>query len=96
MDKLGVPAGMSKVYVIRNAFISPKWEPIKSATVLAIAGQSICSLIRTQSIGDPNRIYLFCQRDHIEFNLAEIPSSVDKEEKELSDRNTCKRSTKSG
>jgi len=86
MDKLGVPPGESKAYVIRNAFIDPKWEPVKSPTIGPIASRSINSLIRTQGIGDLNRIYLLCQRDRIAFNLAEIPPSFDKKEKEAFDR----------
>ena len=86
MDKLGVPPDTSKAYVIRNASTNPKWEPIKSATILPIAGRSIGSLIRAQGIGDLNQIYLLCQRDQIEFNLAQIPSTFDKTENELFDR----------
>jgi predicted acylesterase/phospholipase RssA len=84
MDKLGAPPGSSKVYVIRNAFIDPKWDPVKPK-VLPIAGRSIDSLIRTQGIGDLNRIYLLCQRDHIDFNLAQIPPSFDKKANEAFD-----------
>jgi predicted patatin/cPLA2 family phospholipase len=85
MDKLGVPPGTSKVYVIRNAFIDPKWDPVKPK-VLPIASRSIDSLIRTQGIGDLNRIYLLCQRDHIDFNLAQIPPSFDKKANEAFDK----------
>ena len=85
MDKLGAPPGTSKVYVLRNAFIDPKWDPVKP-TVGPIASRSIDSLIRTQGIGDLNRIYLLCQRDRIDFNLAQIPPSFDKKAKEAFDR----------
>jgi len=85
MDKLGAPPGTSSVYVIRNAFIHPKWEPVKPS-VFSIAGRSVSSLIRTQGLGDLNRIYLLSERDHIHFNLAEIPPSFDKKEKEAFDK----------
>jgi predicted acylesterase/phospholipase RssA len=84
MDKLGAPLGTSKVYVIRNAFIDPKWDPVKPK-VMPIAGRSIDSLIRTQGIGDLNRIYLLCQRDRIDFNLAQIPPTFDKKANEAFD-----------
>jgi hypothetical protein len=84
MDKLGAPPGTSKVYVIRNSFIDPKWDPVKPK-VMPIAGRSISSLIRTQGIGDLNRIYLLCQRDQIDFNMAQIPPSFDKKANEAFD-----------
>jgi hypothetical protein len=85
MDKLGAPPGTSKVYVLRNAFIDPKWDPVKPK-VFPIASRTIDSLIRTQGIGDLNRIYLLCQRDHIVFNLAQIPPSFDKKPNEAFDK----------
>lgn len=45
--------------------------------ILPIAGLSINSLIRTQGIGDMYRIYLDCEQDGIEYNLAYIPDSFD-------------------
>ena len=68
--------GTSKVYVIRNSFIKPDWETVYPK-ILPIAGVSISSLIRTQGIGDMYRIYLDCQRDGLEFNMAYIPRTFD-------------------
>jgi len=63
-----------RVYVIRNARLDPDWAQVDRQT-LGIAGRSISSLIQTQGIGDLYRIYVQTQRDHIDFNLAYIPSS---------------------
>ena len=73
--------GTPKVYVIRNSFLQPDWETVKPK-ILAIAGESINSLIRTQGIGDMYRIYLDCQRDGLEYNLAYIPEDFDLKPKE--------------
>jgi predicted acylesterase/phospholipase RssA len=63
-----------RVYVIRNARLDPDWAQVDRQT-LSIAQRSISSLIQTQGIGDLYRIYVQTQRDHIDFNLAYIPSS---------------------
>lgn len=44
---------------------------------MPIAGISINSLIRTQGIGDMYEIFLDCQRDGIDYNLAYIPKAFD-------------------
>ena len=68
--------GTPKAYVIRNSFLMPEWETVKPK-ITRIAGISIDSLIRTQGIGDMYRIYLDCQRDGIDYNLAYIPEDFD-------------------
>lgn len=73
--------GHPKVYVIRNSFLKPDYEAVKPG-ILPITGISIDSLIRTQGIGDMYRIYLDCQRDGIDYNLAFIPDSFDTKPKE--------------
>jgi predicted acylesterase/phospholipase RssA len=65
-----------RLYVIRNARIDPDWAEVDRKT-LGITGRAISSLIQTQGVGDLYRIYLGAQRDHIDFNLAYIPSSFD-------------------
>jgi predicted acylesterase/phospholipase RssA len=65
-----------RVYVIRNARLDPSWAQVDRQT-LGIAGRSISSLIQTQGVGDLYRIYVQTQRDHIDYNLAYIPSSFD-------------------
>lgn len=73
--------GTSKVYVIRNSFLKPDWETVYPK-ILPIADVSINSLIRTQGIGDMYRIYLDCQRDGLDYNLAYIPETFDLESTE--------------
>ena len=68
--------GAPKVYVIRNSFLKPDWETVKPK-IFSIAGVSISSLVRTQGIGDMYRIYLDCQRDGLDYNLAYIPEDFD-------------------
>ena len=71
--RLAVP-GKSKVYVIRNSRIDPKYEQLDNK-LFPIAGRSIASLVRTQGIGDLYRIFLEACRDNLDFNLAYIPAS---------------------
>ena len=61
------------VYVIRNASITPTWDPVERRTI-SIAGRAIDSLIATQGLGDLFRIYLTTQQDGLDFNLALIES----------------------
>jgi predicted acylesterase/phospholipase RssA len=73
--------GVPRVYVVRNSFLKPEWETIKPQ-ILRIANISISSLIRTQGIGDMYRIYLDCQRDGLDYNLAYIPETFDQKPSE--------------
>jgi hypothetical protein len=63
-----------RAYIIRNARLDPEWAEVERRT-MSIAGRSISSLIHTQGIGDLYRIYLTCQRDGVDFNLAYVPAS---------------------
>ena len=82
-DKLEVK-GVPHAYIIRNSFLDPEWETVKPK-IMPIAGESINSLIRTQGIGDMYRIYLNCQRDGIDYNLAYIPDHFDRKTTETFD-----------
>ena len=70
-----------KIYVIRNAKLTPKWEAVE-ASIFEIANTSISSLIRTQGIGDLYQIYFLTQRDGAEYYLAYIPDTFDQESDE--------------
>ena len=70
-----------QLYVIRNARLDPDWAQVDRAT-LSIANRAISSLIQTQGVGDLYRIYLTCQRDGIDFNLAYIPKTFTRQLKE--------------
>ncbi|MEM7436431.1 MAG: patatin-like phospholipase family protein [Myxococcota bacterium] len=73
IDRLAIP-GKPKVYVIRNARLSPMYEVVTPKT-LPIAERSVSSLVRTQGIGDLYRIYLETYRDGLNYNLAFIPDT---------------------
>lgn len=68
--------GTPNAYVIRNSFLKADWETVHPR-IMNIAGESIDSLIRTQGIGDMYRIYLDCQRDGIDYNIAYLPEDFD-------------------
>jgi predicted acylesterase/phospholipase RssA len=60
-----------RVYVIRNASLTPTWLPVERRTI-NIAARAIDSLITTQGFGDLYRIFATTQRDGLDFNLAYI------------------------
>jgi hypothetical protein len=68
--------GSPNVYVIRNAFLFPKYQQVKPKSV-AIVGRSLGALIRTQGMGDIYRIYLQSQKDGLDFHLTYIPQEFD-------------------
>ena len=74
LKKLEVP-GKPKAYVILNAFIHPAYDPVEPG-LLTIADKTFSSLIRTQGLGDLDRIYLATQRDGIDFYLANPPNDL--------------------
>ncbi len=73
------------LYIIRNSRLDTGWSAVERRS-LTIAMKAISSLIRTQGIGDLYRIYLNAQRDHIDYNLAFIPSTFNMLHKEDFDR----------
>ena len=73
--------GDPKVYVIRNSFLEPDQQGI-NRRMLPIAVRSIDSLIRTQGIGDLYQIWVLCDRDGNDFNLAYIPAEFTEEPSE--------------
>jgi len=62
------------LYIIRNARLDPEWAQVDRRT-LPIAMRAISCLIQYQGIGDLYRIYTITRRDHVDYNLAYIPSS---------------------
>lgn len=73
-----------RAYVIRNSRVDPDWSEVERQT-MSIAGKAIGSLLRTQGIGDLYRIYLDCQRDGVDYNIAFIPASFKVPQKEAFD-----------
>ncbi|MEZ5988764.1 MAG: patatin-like phospholipase family protein [Planctomycetota bacterium] len=76
LTKLEVP-GKPQVYVIRNAWIQPKWEAVNPGSLAAIAGRTTSSMIRTQGLGDMYRMYLGALRDGLDYHLAYMPRDFD-------------------
>ena len=73
-EKIGTQAPQPrKLYIIRNAQVSPEYEGIKRRLSL-IGARAIVSLTKNQGVGDLYRIYLLAQRDGIDYNLAFIPA----------------------
>jgi hypothetical protein len=64
----------SRLYVIRNGRTTPEYS-VTEATLPAIAGKAIGSLIDTQAVGDLYRLYAIAQRDGIDYNVIDIPES---------------------
>ena len=73
--------GKPKVFVIRNSFIGPDYNGI-NRKLTPIANRSIDTLIRTQGIGDLYQIWVLCERDGNDFNLAYIPAEFTEEPSE--------------
>ncbi len=61
-----------RTYIIRNGHVDPEYKAVKART-LSIAGRAVSSLIKSQGVGDLYELYLFCQRNGIDYNLAYIP-----------------------
>ncbi len=57
----------------------PTWATSRPTS---IARRSISTLINTQGLGDIYRIYLTSQRDKVNFNMAFIPSDIEKKSNE--------------
>ena len=73
-ERIGTQAPQPrKLYIIRNAQVSPEYESIKRRLSL-IGARAIVSLTKNQGVGDLYRIYLLAQRDEIDYNLAFIPA----------------------
>lgn len=70
--------GTPDLYVIRNAWIEPRYE-IVEPRLLPIAGRTIDSLIRTQGKGDFYRMWALAERDDIEVHATWIPDEAREE-----------------
>ena len=72
------------LYVIFNSKLKPKGQVFKPG-LRSIARRSISTLINTQGQGDIYRIFLTSQRDKVNFNMAFIPSEVEKKTNDVFD-----------
>lgn len=83
LKKLKVP-GKPDIYLIRNAFVDPDYEPTKKK-LLPISSRSISALIRTQGIGDMYRIYSTAVRDGLNYHETNIPDDFNVKSNEMFD-----------
>lgn len=61
-----------KLYIIRNQQVYPQWKYVKPQ-LKYLASRGIDSLTKSQGVGDLFRIYVYAQRDGLDYNLAYIP-----------------------
>ncbi len=73
---LAQPLPPIRLFIIRNAKVTPVPRNIEPGLV-KIAARSLETMIGTQGIGDLYRIYVYAQRDKIDYNLAAIPDDFD-------------------
>ncbi|MFC1576346.1 patatin-like phospholipase family protein [Candidatus Omnitrophota bacterium] len=73
-----------RLYVIRNGYLQPKWNPTK-VNVPSIAGRSVETMINAQAMGDVVRLYAVAKDRGHDFNLAHIPVEFDLHAKEMFD-----------
>ena len=64
--------GQQQLYIIRNSILEQRREVVK-ANIFAISARSIGTLIQNQGIGDLYRLYLFAQKNDIDYYLTFIP-----------------------
>jgi predicted acylesterase/phospholipase RssA len=62
-----------RLWIIRNGKIDPEYKAMPETT-LAIAQRSLETLTKSRGIGDLARMYARAKSDHIDYNLAAIPS----------------------
>lgn len=79
-----------RMFVLINSSLNPKWKAVKSST-FSIAGRSIDTLIKQQTISDVHRLYAFSRRNKVEFNLTGIPSDFNEQADELFDQKYMKK-----
>jgi hypothetical protein len=61
-----------KLYIIRNQQVYPEWKYVKPQ-LKYLAARAIDSLTKSQGVGDLFRLYVYAQRDGLDYNLAYIP-----------------------
>jgi hypothetical protein len=62
-----------QLFIIRNEQVHPEWKNVKPQ-LKYIAIRAIDTLLKSQGVGDLFRLYIYAQRDKIDYNLAYIPA----------------------
>ncbi|MBA3537609.1 MAG: patatin-like phospholipase family protein [Tatlockia sp.] len=76
---------IKRLYIIRNSKVKPEWKNV-IPLLHDILGRVILTLTKSQGIGDLYRLYAFAVRDHIDYNLAYIPTNFKQHSKTLFDK----------
>ncbi len=74
-----------RLFVIVNSHVNPEWKNVRAKTV-DIAGRSIVTLIKQQTLGDILKLYGFSRKNKIEFRLVTVPDDFKEESQEAFDR----------
>lgn len=74
-----------KMFVVINSNLKPKPEIVKNST-FSVAVRSLDTLLKQQTEGDVLRLYNYAERNRIDFNYAEIPSSFTRIPEEVFDK----------
>jgi hypothetical protein len=84
--KRGVrPSRPRYLYIIRNSQVAGEWTKVKPRA-LSIGSRAISTLIKSQGVGDLYRLFVFAQRDYMDYNLAAIPEDFRATREEEFDR----------
>jgi hypothetical protein len=87
-DEIRKRLGMTdkpQLYVLRNAPLKPTYEAVEYS-IIKVLERSTGSLLRTQGLGDVDRIYLEARRDGLDFHLTYIPDDFNEVSKETFDK----------
>ena len=80
----------SKLYVIRNGYMSPTYKKVKD-DLSSLAERSFDTIIDAQGLGDAYRIYAFTKERHNDYNLAFIPPDFKQKPEEMFDPKEMRR-----
>ncbi|MGI9520168.1 MAG: patatin-like phospholipase family protein [Hyphomicrobiaceae bacterium] len=85
MDRALKVVPKRRLFVIVNSHTNPEWQNVRASTI-DIAGRSIQTLIKQQTIGDILKLYEFSRTNGVEFRLAMVPSDFQERRREAFDR----------
>lgn len=77
--------GKQRLYILYNGSLEHKREVVKQ-DFFAISTRSIGALIKNQGIGDLYRLFLFAEKNDIDYRLTSIPLDFSIEPEEMFDR----------
>lgn len=83
-DKLYKAPPIRRIYLIKNGKLNPEAKVVEAKT-LTIASRAIATLIKSQQWGEIYRIWRLATDAKADFNLIAVPSSFNKEAKDIVD-----------